>query len=484
MDNNRQIIGREMEQRLIKEYYETEKAELIAVYGRRRVGKTFLIKQCFNNCFDFYFTGSFETSRATQLSIFKNELERYSGVKCTKPKDWFDAFEKLRGFLSTLKKDKIIVFLDELPWMDTPRSNFIQAFSYFWNTWASSVNGLKLFVCGSATTWMLSKLIGDKGGMHGRVNRQIYLRPFNLLETECFLKRKGVEWNRYQIVQTYMMMGGIPYYLDMIEKGMTLNENINHLFFREGAALRNEYDFIFRSLFKDSRLYRSVVELIATKASGMKRKDILESLNFENGGSVTEILENLKKCDFIRQYSAFGKKEREQMYQLSDLFTLFHLRFVDKSSGMDERQWTNMIDHPRRKVWEGYAFEQVCLHHIPQIKQKIGISGVLSKTCSWATKRFTDKDGYSHKGTQIDLVIDRRDQTINLCEMKFYVEPFLITKEYAELLVERKETFRLLTGTTKALHTTMITSFGLKKNSYSDIVQNEVTLDDLFRDII
>ena len=225
MDNNRQIIGREMEQRLIKEYYETEKAELIAVYGRRRVGKTFLIKQCFNNCFDFYFTGSFETSRATQLSIFKNELERYSGVKCTKPKDWFDAFEKLRGFLSTLKKDKIIVFLDELPWMDTPRSNFIQAFSYFWNTWASSVNGLKLFVCGSATTWMLSKLIGDKGGMHGRVNRQIYLRPFNLLETECFLKRKGVEWNRYQIVQTYMMMGGIPYYLDMIEKGMTLNEN-------------------------------------------------------------------------------------------------------------------------------------------------------------------------------------------------------------------------------------------------------------------
>ena len=278
MNYKTSILGRKHEQDLIREYYQSPKAELVAVYGRRRVGKTYLVKQFFNNDFDFYFTGSFETPRSTQLTLFKKELERYSGRKHLKPKDWYEAFEALREYLSSLHKERIVVFLDELPWMDTPKSGFLSAFSYFWNSWASSVPGLKLFVCGSATTWMLSKLIGDKGGMHGRVNRQIYLRPFTLFETEQFLKVKGIDWEHYQVTEAYMTMGGIPYYLDMLEGSLSLNENIDHLFFEEGAALRTEYDFIFRSLFRDSKVYRSVVEQLATRSSGMSRKDIQEAL--------------------------------------------------------------------------------------------------------------------------------------------------------------------------------------------------------------
>lgn len=480
MEYNTKIIGRKLEQNLLAEYCETAKSELIAIYGRRRVGKTYLVKQFFDNNFDFCFTGSFETPRITQLKLFKNELERYSHRKWQKPKDWDEAFNQLRDYLSSLGKERIIVFLDELPWLDTPKSGFLSAFSYFWNSWASTVDGLKLIVCGSATTWMLSKFIGDKGGMHGRVNRQIYLRPFNLCETEQFLESKNIDWDRYQIVEAYMTMGGIPYYLDMLEGNLSLNENVDHLFFDEGAALRTEYDFIFRSLFKNSKVYRSVVELLATKRHGMERKEILQAMKMDDGGMLTEVLDNLCKCDFIRRYAAFGKKEQGQIFQLIDLFSLFHLQFVEKSNGQDTRFWSNMQDNPRRQAWQGYAFEQVCLHHVPQIKQKLGITGVLSEVCSWACKSFVDKNGTEYKGTQIDLVIDRRDETVNLCEAKFSVEMYAITEDYAERLKSRKETFRAVTGTRKSLHTTLITTYGLKRNKYSQVVQNEVTMDDLF----
>lgn len=483
MDYKTTIIGRRYEQNLIREYYDSPKAELVAVYGRRRVGKTFLIKQCFDETFDFYFTGSFETPRSTQLTLFKKELERYSGQKIRKPKDWYEAFDALREYISSLHKERIVVFLDELPWLDTPKSGFLPAFSYFWNSWASSVSGLKLFVCGSATTWMLSKFIGDKGGMHGRVNRQIYLRPFTLYETQQFLKNKGVDWEMYQVTEAYMTMGGIPYYLDMLEGNLSLNENINHLFFQEGAALRTEYDFIFRSLFRNSKVYRSVVELLANKSAGMSRQDIQEALKVEDGGFLTEVLYNLCKCDFLRHYVAFGKKEQGQMYQLIDLFSLFHLQFVSKFNGQDDHFWSNMQDNPRRTTWQGYAFEQVCLHHIPQIKQKLGISGVLSEVCSWSCKKFTSKDGTEHRGTQIDLVIDRRDETINLCEAKFSTDAYIVSQEYAERLNSRKETFRAVTGTRKSLHTTLITTYGLKRNKYAGVIQREVTMHDLFRDV-
>ena len=474
------IIGREREQALIQEYYDSPKPELVAVYGRRRVGKTYLVKSFFNQTFDFYFTGSFNTPKSTLLRLFQSELERYSGKKLKKPQDWFEAFGQLRDYLSSLKKEKIVVFLDELPWMDTPKSNFIQAFSYFWNSWASNVSGMKFFVCGSATTWMVSKLIGDKGGMHGRVNRQIYLRPFNLNETEAFLRNKNIDWTQLQIAQTYMVMGGIPYYLDMLNPTYTPEENIDHLFFEEGSVLRTEYDFIFRSLFKDSSIYQSVIETLAKKAVGMTREEIAHTAKLQNNGTLTEVLENLRRCDFIRTYTSFGKKLHGQMFQLVDLFSLFHNRFVFATNSQDNHFWHNMQDNPARKTWEGYAFEQICLHHIPQIKQKLRIDGTLSDVCSWQCKPFTDKDGVSYKGTQIDLLIDRRDQIIDLCEMKFSSDVYVITGEYDERLRNRKETFRAVTGTRKTLHTVLVTTYGLAKTKYSANVHDVVTLADLF----
>lgn len=477
------IVGRVYEQKLIRDYWNSGKSELVAVYGRRRVGKTYLVKKCFGEKFDFWFTGMYETPRSVQLYQFSCELERYSGKKVGPLKSWLDAFSALRNYLLSLKKERLAVFLDELPWMDSPKSGFIAAFSNFWNMWPSSESKLKLFICGSATTWMMNHIIGDKGGLYGRVCRPIYLPPFTLRETEQFLGEvKGIELGRYQILEAYMVLGGIPYYLDMIEKGVPLDSCIDNLFFRIGAPLRDEYDFLFRSLFKESVLYRRIVETLSKSLKGMTREQIRQSLKFGDGGRLTEALDNLCQCDFIRRYSAIGKSGKDMMYQLCDLFSLYHLNFVMRSNGQDERFWSNMSGSGARRAWSGYAFEQVCLHHLRQLKETLGISGILSNACSWSCKGFVDADGTTWPGGQVDLVIDRNDSTIDLCEMKFCRDEFVIDADYDKRLRERMSLFQKVTGTKKSVRQVFVTTYGVKTNSYSSIVQSQVTIDGLFRE--
>lgn len=482
MESVKEIVGRAYEQKLIRDCWDSDKSELVAVYGRRRVGKTFLVKKCFDEKFDFWFTGMYETSRSVQLHQFARELERHSGRKVGRLKSWFDAFDALKDYLLSLDKERITVFLDELPWMDTPKSGFVAAFSNFWNMWSSQGKYLKLFICGSATTWMMDHIIGDKGGLYGRVCRPIYLAPFTLGETEQFLMNvKGLEVSRYQVLQIYMVLGGIPYYLDMIERGIPIDMCIDNLFFRQGAPLRIEYDFLFRSLFKESVLYRRIVEVLSKSLKGLTRSQLKQVLKTQDGGALSEALENLCKCDFVRRYSAIGKSERDMMYQLCDLFSLFHLNFVTKESGQDESFWSNISGSGSRRAWSGYAFEQVCLHHLRQIKESMSISGVLSNACSWQCKSFVDSDGTKWQGTQVDLVIDRADNVINLCEMKFCQDEFVIDSDYDKRLRERVSVFRKVTGTKKSIQNVFITTYGVKANAYSSLVQVQVDANGLFR---
>jgi len=464
------IIGRATEQEILRQRIDSDSSELIAIYGRRRVGKTFLVRQYFDDAFSFYSTGIYQGTKKEQLREFNRQLEYYSGHKWKVAKDWFDAFAQLREYLESLDGCKpIVVFLDELPWMDTQKSRFIKAFEYFWNSWGAANKRLKLIVCGSATTWMRENVLSDKGGLYNRTTRSIYLAPFTLYETEQYLLSRGISWNRYQIAECYMILGGTPLYLQMLERNMSLTQNINNLFFTPNAPLAREYDFLFRSLFKEATIHRQIIETLAKKAIGMTRKEMMATAKIEDGGVLTKALQNLCDCDFIRQYTAFGKSERGTIYQLTDLFSLFHLRYVKGYRGQDEHHWQNMIDSPSRRAWSGYSFEQLCLHHIRQIKQKLGVTGVQSDVCAW-----------KGEGGQIDLVIDRRDQTINLCEMKFSQGEFEITKPYDSHLRERLESFRSATKTRKALHQTFVTTYGVKKNMYSENIQSEIRLDDLF----
>lgn len=464
------IIGRSVEQEILRQRINSNSSELIAIYGRRRIGKTFLVRRYFNDKFDFYSTGIYQGTKKEQLGAFNRQLEHYSGRRWKVAKDWFEAFAQLREYLESIGGNRpIVVFLDELPWMDTQKSRFVKAFEYFWNSWGATNNRLKLIACGSATTWMRENVLSDKGGLYNRTTRSMYLSPFTLYETEQYLLSRGISWNRYQIAECYMVLGGTPLYLQMLERNLSFTQNVDNLFFIQNAPLVREYDFLFRSLFNEATLHRQIIELLANKTIGMTRLEIMAAIKIEDGGALTKALRNLRDCDFIRQYTAFGKTERGTIYQLSDLFSLFHLRYVKGYRGQDEHHWQNMIDSPSRRAWSGYSFEQLCLHHIRQIKQKLGISGVQSDICAW-----------KGNGAQIDLLIDRRDQTINLCEMKFSQSEFEIIKQYDQHLRERAEKFRSMTKTRKALHQTFVTTYGVKKNMYFGNVQSEVKLDDLF----
>lgn len=468
-----QIIGRKQEINLLKMSIESGKPELIAVYGRRRVGKTYLVRQYFKDDFAFYSTGIYEGTKKEQLAFFNKQLNEKANGAYPLANDWFSAFDQLKHLLMHSDKKTKVIFLDELPWMDTPRSRFLKAFETFWNSWGCSQPDVKLIVCGSATTWMTDKFLGGKGGLHGRVTRNIPLAPFNLSETEQLLAKQGIKWNQRQVLDCYMVFGGIPYYLSLLQKKLSVVQNVDALFFALSAQLKNEYDFLFKSLFNQAETYKSVVALLAKKAMGLSRQEIIQSLNLQDNGGVTEILDNLCKCDFIRKYSAFGKTERDALFQLTDLFSLFYLKFVKGYHGQDANRWSNMLDTPTQNTWRGYAFEQVCLLHIPQIKKALGINGIQSDISSW---HYRDE----HQGGQIDMVIDRRDQTINLCEMKYSAGPYEITKAYDEKMIQRRELFRQQTKTRKSLHLTMITTHGLLSNKYSNDIQSEVTMEELF----
>ena len=475
--NKSLIVGRHKEQQILQECIDSNRAELIAIYGRRRVGKTYLVKNFFEGKFDFYCTGIYEGTKKEQLANFATAIKEYFGTE-QKPRfsDWFEAFEQLKVSIKTLKKDKVVVFIDEMPWFDTPRSRFLKAFEWFWNSWAADQQNLKIIVCGSATTWIMSKLLGDKGGMHNRVTKRLKISPFTLAETEEMLIAQGVEMDRYDIVQLYMALGGVPFYLQKVKAGYSAAQCIDQLFFEDNAELAIEYNILFRSLFNEGVRYRQVVECLCKHMKGMTREELVMSLKWEDAGKVSNILENLCNCDFLRCYSAYGKKERGKMYQLTDMFTLFYLRFVKGYSGSDANHWSTMANSQSIEAWSGYAFEQVCLNHVPQIKKALGINGVQTDISSWSVKGDAE-----HKGAQIDLVLERGDRIIDLCEMKFTEGRFSISKEYAEWLRERKEIFRESIKTNKTLHNVLVTTWGLQPNTHAGVIQNTVTMDDLFQ---
>ncbi|MDR2652448.1 MAG: AAA family ATPase [Prevotellaceae bacterium] len=468
------IIGRKREQRLFNQYLESGKPEFVAVYGRRRIGKTFLIKEFFDNKFAFYFSGVENADKQTQLENFNITINQYSNIYLPLVKTWNRAFEQLRKLLEQSKtKKRKVIFIDELPWLDTPSSGFISAFEYFWNTWASTQNDIFLIVCGSATSWIINKLIKNRGGLHNRVTRQIALEPFSLGECEEYAKIKKLALDKRNILDYYMIIGGVPYYWEQLDKSLGLTGNIDNLFFRKNGTLRNEFDKIYNSLFKYSEKYIRIVNFISKKRIGQTRDEIVRGTGLANGGSLTRLLEELEQCGFIRSYNNYGKKMKEKLYQLVDYVSLFHLNFIQNRKVSDESYWTNMLNTPLINGWRGYAFEQICLDHIPQIRRKLGISGVLTYTLSWRGKS-------ENGGAQVDLLIERNDRIINLCEIKYADNEYVITKTMDENLRNKRSAFIDETKTRKTIHTTMITIYGVKHNAYWNNIQSEVTMDDLF----
>lgn len=470
------FIGREPEIQQLEDIYADSRSAFVAVFGRRRIGKTLMIRHVFEKRMTFHLTGIGNVTTAQQLVNFQAAFERQAPLSLHRstPKNWFSAFQQLITFLEKEKEGKKVIFLDELPWLDTAKSDFMPSLEHFWNSWASARTDIILVVCGSAASWMLNKLIHNRGGLHNRVTTRIRLEPFTLREAEQLLLKKNAALDRYQIIQYYMAVGGVPFYLDTFDGRLTPMQNIEAKCFSKDGFLRTEFEDLFQSLFAKAERHISIVEAIASKAKGLTREDILKLTKLPNNGVTTQLLEELEESGFIRKYQPFQKTNRQSLFQLVDFYTLFYLKFIKNAQFLDSGNWLALTDSPIYKTWSGYAFEQVCLLHTPQIKQALGISGVFAQSSSWRSKESKD-------GAQIDLLIDRRDHVINLFEIKFSSEPYTITKAYATQLRQKIGVFKSETETRKAVWLAMLTTFGLKKNEYSgSLVQHDLNMNCLF----
>ena len=473
------FIGREAEIRVLTDALASPGAELVAIFGRRRVGKTFLIRHAYGQLIAFEFTGVKETSAARQLERFALAVSKAFKLAepPAQPRSWLHAFSLLSDLLEkSPSKKKRVVFLDEFPWMDSPRSGFLSAFDHFWNSWATKQSNLVVVICGSAASWMIQNVVRNKGGLHNRLTRRIRLAPFNLKETEQFLQSQRIQLKRHQILQLYMMTGGIPHYLKELRRGESIEQAIDRLFFAQDGLLREEFDNLYPALFDQPERHLTVVRALANKPSGMTRNQIIEVSPFNSGGSTTKMLEELLESGFVQQYLPFGKVAKDAVFKLADEYSIFYLKFIENSKAAGEGAWINRSKSPAYRTWCGFAFENLCLKHVLQIKKGLGISGVYSEHSIW---RSNGKDG--EQGAQIDLLLDRADNCINLIEIKFTPSEFIIDKKYAAELETKKRVFAEKTRTRKSIFLTMLTNFGVKKNEhFFNTVQNELTMEALF----
>jgi len=472
------IIGRIKELERLDECMVSDRAQLIIVYGRRRVGKTFLINEYFNNSFAFKLTGTFGKGREVQLENFASELKRKTRKKHDTPNNWREAFEGLRDYLEALSEDeKQIVFFDEMPWLDNQKGEFLSTFEWFWNDWASTRDNLVFIACGSATSWMDEKIANNKGGLFNRQTCKLFLKPFKLYEVEAFLQNKNIRWSKYDIIRCYMIMGGIPYYLSLLSSKLTFSQNIDRLFFSEDGELWDEFEHLYNTLFSNSESYIEVVEALSTKRYGLTRGEIVEKTKLKNNGDLTKILNDLILSGFVRASRFYKKKKKDACFQLRDYYTAFYFHYIRDNYGKDEHYWSNSTNDRSRMVWEGLAFEQVCKDHIMAIKHKLGIPGILTEESSWFV-RGDKKKGI--QGAQIDLLISRSDKVVTICEMKFSNAQYTINEKTDIDLRNKVDAFINATDCKETVQLVLITPHGVKDNEYSSVIQNQVKMTDLF----
>jgi len=465
----------------------SREAEFVIVYGRRRVGKTFLVNTFFGDNFVFKLTGLAKKGKREQLANFAAALNRYgNGKKYAKPRTWYEAFDLLRELLGQVRcEGKRVVFIDELPWMDSRGGNLVSALEHFWNDWAVTQNDLILVVCGSATSWMTKKILKNRGGLHNRVTQKLYIRPFTLAECKEYLDSRGILMEDKEIAECYMIMGGIPFYLKNIRRGASLSQNVDEMFFAEKGRLDDEFNALYASLFDKSDNYIKVVEALSTKNKGLTREELIKATKMESSGDFSTILQDLVDCDFIRCYHSYGNKSKMGIFQLTDPFSLFYYKFIRKNGKTDKPFWQYQIGTHQHDTWAGLAFEQLCLNHHRQIEQALGIAGIITTVHSWTTPQNAERLRVGvtagMEKAQIDLIIKRADKVINVCEMKFHDGDYTMKRKDYDDMERRIRAFRAANNIRQAIHPVLVTTYGLTNNQYSHIFQNVVTLKDLFK---
>jgi uncharacterized protein len=471
------MVGRTKEIGLMNSFLESEESDLLVVTGRRRVGKTFLIRQVYQEHLVLDFTGTKNTEAANQLEKFRDKLAEYSSEFNDKiiPENWANAFKYLREYLENLRKSKKkkVIFLDEVPWIDSHKSGFLEELQYWWNNWAVNQNIL-VVLCGSATSYIVKKIFNDKGGLHNRVTKKIHLLPFTLAECQDMLVKKGINYSTYDLLQLYMMLGGIPFYIMQVEKGESPAQAVQRICFSVDGLLNAEFENLYAALFDNYENHVSVVKALASKWQGLTRSEIVKLSKFNDGGGLSRILNDLETCSFITKVPPLLNIKKDSIYRLTDEYSLFYFAFIEGRNSAANNNWLqrHTTEHVF-KIWQGYAFENLCLKHVEAIKIALGISGMYTTTHSYFAKKTIESPGM-----QIDMIINRSDNVINLCEIKFYSDQVTVTEDMANTLRKRRSRFIELSGTKHTVFNTLISTFGHNKNPHSiSQIDSEVVAD-------
>lgn len=462
---SQEIIGRVDERSVLDQACGSRNAELIAVYGRRRVGKTFLIREHYRKYLCFEVSGLHGEPLMRQLANWSNQIRRWfpDVPMAAPPGSWLEAFDLLRAILERQpnRRQKQVLFLDEFPWFATPKSGFVAAFENFWNDFASQRQDIIVVLCGSAAAWMIRQVIQSRGGLHNRVTRRIQLCPFHLKETQAYLKRLQVKLDPMQIAMIYMALGGVPHYLNLVEPGRSASQILEQVCLRESSPLNDEYEQLYAALFTNRTIHEAIMKALAHSRSGLVRNELLQKAKLESGGTVTQALNELIASGFVSEQLPFDRKERDRIYRIADEFSYFYWSWMARNRS--DQTWASLSSSRKFLPWCGYAFESLCLKHIVPIKRKLGIEAVETRAFAWRHQP-QNKD---ENGAQIDLVLQRADYCTHLCEMKFSLEPYVITKAYSKKLLQKETVYRNKTGTRHTLFPTMITASGMKMNEHS-----------------
>ena len=468
------LIGRQEYKEELEGIYNSDRSEFVAVYGRRRIGKTFLIDSVFGNRMTFSMTAMSNSTTKKQLLNFQIEMRRAFKRDFPIATNWVDALDQLASQLETMNDaTRKVLFFDEMPWLDTAKSDFVSSFEHFWNGWASKRADIILIACGSATSWIVNKLINNKGGLHNRVTHRIRVMPLPLADCAKILEQNKITYEKYDIISYYMALGGVPFYWTLIKKGLSVSQNIDYLFFNELAPLKDEFKLMFASLFAHQENYVKIIEILASKNKGLTRNEIINISKQNSGGGLTTILNDLEMCGFVKKNYPPDAIAKNVLYQLTDFYTLFYLHFQKETRNAGGDVWLKMAKTPKLNAWAGLAFEQVCFANSNKILEKLKIAGIQTSIYPWKSRKILG-------GAQIDMVIDRSDNVINICEIKFSTEKYVINADTADNLRNKAAIYKEETETKKTIYITMITTFGITKNKYSGMIQNEIIAEDLF----
>lgn len=477
---NQVLIGREAEKVILRDALQSSEAEMVAVIGRRRVGKTFLIKKEYGNDFVFEITGLQNASVAEQLEHFNSTLSKYAqtDIPIEKASTWLEAFRLLTYILNkklTETDSKKVVFLDEVPWMAKNDSGFITGLDFFWNSFAVNKN-VVVVLCGSSASWMIENLVNNTGGLYNRITRRIYMKPFSLAETKKYFQHKQFNFTHYEIVELYMALGGIPHYLKEVNGGKSVVQNVDNICFSDTGLLRDEFTKLYFSLFENAEKHMAIIRALSTSKQGLTRQKIVELAKVAENGNTTKVLEELEQSSFITSYHPFGKVKKDMLYRLTDEYSLFYLQFIENKVHEGSGIWQHLSQTQAYKTWCGYAFESVCFKHLPSIKKALGINGIYAVSATFYKKATAEQ-----RGAQIDLLLDRADNVINVFEVKFHNAEITLNKDQSEALRRKLWTFAETTKTRKRLSLALITTYGLNPNIHSSgLVETVLTLEDLF----